>query len=63
MKKGEWIAVARHMVECYVGECGCPTPAIKELLNYMSIKDLKKEFSFQDDEIEDALKDKSESDE
>ena len=60
MKKGEWIAIARHILNCYVGECGCPTPAIKELLNFMSIKDLKKEFGFQDYEIEEALKNKDE---
>ncbi len=60
MKKGEWIVVARHMVYCYVSECGCATPAIKELLNFISIKDLKKDFNFQDYEIEEALKDKSE---
>lgn len=56
MKKGPWIALARHIVNCYVLECGTTTPAIKELLNFMNIKDLKKEFNFSDDEIEEALK-------
>lgn len=60
MKKGPWIAVARHIVDCYVTQCGSTTPAIKELLNFMSIKDLKKEFNFSDDEIEEALKDEGE---
>lgn len=60
MKKCEWIVVANVLLNCYVSECGCSTPAIKELVNWMSIKDLKKEFGFQDDEIEEALKDKSE---
>lgn len=55
MKKGEWIAIAHVLLNCYVTECGCSTPAIKELLCYMSVKDLKKEFNFLDDEIEEAL--------
>ena len=60
MKKAEWKVIALHFLDCYVTECGNTTLAIKELLNFTTIKDLRKEFLFREDEIEEALKDKSE---